>query len=329
MKRRVFLKGVGTAAATVTITGESVLAKPKGAIERRKLGKTGIEVSMLGFGSHLKKELIADPKLRDKMIKAGYEGGINFFDVYDHSGYKQFEPMGKSLEGFRKNVNVSLCFVQPDDKLEEELADALTKFKTDYIDCYRHYTVNDTRMKFSEDAKKAGKIRAIGVVTHDTESMMKILDQYGDVMDYVMVPFNFHHNNGYFMDPKNYADNDYSALIPRCEQKELGIVGIKPMGSDHMIELAIKEKMLKKNGLSLAQAMLRYVFQFKEVDVTMPSINSMDELKTDMGAAYTPAFSSEEKELLTKMSTIAAATKSSYLPNHYKWLESWATGRVV
>ncbi len=329
MERRTFLKGVGTTAATVTLAGETALAKPKGTIERRTLGKTGMEVSMLGFGSHLKKELIGKPKLRDKMIKAGYEGGINFFDVYDHSGFKQFEPMGKSLEGFRKNVHVSLCFVQPDDKLEAELADALDKFKTDYIDCYRHYTVNDTRMKFSEDAKKAGKIRAIGVVTHDVASMMKIIDQYGSIMDYVMVPFNFHHNNGYFMDPKNYAENDYSALIPRCEQMGLGIMGIKPMGSDHMIELAIKEKMIKKDGVKIAQAMLRYVFQFKEVDVAMPSINSMNELKEDLEAAYKPAFSSEEKTLLTEMSALAAATKSSYLPNHYKWLESWANGRVV
>jgi len=329
MRRRMFLKSAGATAAAVTIAAEAVPAKPKGTMERRKFGKTGMEVSILGFGSHLNEELKKNPKLRDRMIKAGYEGGINYFDVYDHSGYKQFEPMGKSLEGFRKNVIVSLCFVLSDDKLDAELTDALTKFKTDYIDCYRFYSVNDTRMKFAEDAKKAGKIRAIGIVTHDVESMMKHLDNYGSVIDYVMVPVNFHHNNGYFADPKNYKENDYSGLIPRCESLGLGIAGIKPMGSDHMLPLARKNRMMKKNGLSLPKAMLRHVFSIPEIDVSMPSINTMDELKEDLDAAYKPAVSDAERQLLAEMSTIAANTRGAYLPNHYKWLENWATNRIV
>ena len=38
---------------------------------------------MLGFGSHLIDRLIAKPKLRDRMIKLGYEAGINTFDMSD------------------------------------------------------------------------------------------------------------------------------------------------------------------------------------------------------------------------------------------------------
>lgn len=332
MKRRVFLKGMGTAAALPfagcsAMSGKSRI--PGGNIERRVLGKTGIEVSVLGFGSHLKDELKSKPRLRDQMIKAAFDRGVNFFDVYDHSGYKQFEPMGKSLEGFRKQAIVSLCFVQPDDKLDAELADALDKFKTDYIDCYRHYAVNDTRIKFSEDAKKAGKIRAVGVVAHKAEDVMKFLDDYGTVLDYVMVPVNFHHNNGYFKDPKNYAENDYSALVPRCKNQGLGVMAIKPMGSDHMIPLAKENGMLHRDGLSLPKAMLRHVYSIPDVDVVMPSINTMDELREDLESAFNPAISSEERNLLAKMSDIAASTKGAYLPAHYKWLENWASNRSV
>jgi predicted aldo/keto reductase-like oxidoreductase len=301
----------------------------KGSIERRTLGKTGIQVSVLGFGSHLNKECLANPKLRDRMIKTGYEGDINLFDVYDHSGYKQFEPMGKSLEGFRKNVIVSLCVVEPDAKVQAEIDGALVKFRTDYIDCYRLYTVTPERIAIVEKNKKAGKIRAIGVVSHHDGEMMKYLDRFGDVLDYVMVPFNFHHNNGYFADPKNYSDNDYSALIPRCEKMGLGVMGIKPMGSDHMIELAKKEGMLAANGVSIARAMLRHVFQIREIDVAMPAMNIMAELRNNLEAAYHPALSAQEREALGKLSGIAARTKSAYLPNHYKWLENWASNRVV
>jgi predicted aldo/keto reductase-like oxidoreductase len=331
MKRRTFLKGIGTAAA-LPIAGCSVMPKSGSSgssIPRRTLGKTGIELSMLGFGSHLSKECQSNPKLRDRMIKTAYDGGVNFFDVYDHSGFKQFEPMGKSLKGFRKNAVISVCLVEPDEKAQAEIDGALVKFQTDFIDCYRTYAVNDKRIALLDKNKKDGKIRSIGIVTHDVMEMSKYLDKYGDTIDYVMMPFNFHHNNGYFVDPKNYGDNDYTALIPRCEKMGLGIMGIKPMGSDHMIELAKKEGMLKKNGISIAKAMLRYTFQTPEIDVAMPAMNTMNEVKTNLEAAYRPALSTKEREALETLSGIASRTKSAYLPGHYRWLENWATGRVV
>jgi predicted aldo/keto reductase-like oxidoreductase len=326
-----FLQGVS--AAAVPLAGCAAMSGNKvddeGKIPRRSLGKTGIQVSMLGFGSHLSKECQANPKLRDRMIKAAYDGGINFFDVYDHSGFKQFEPMGKSIEGFRKNVVVSVCIVQPVEKMQEEIDGALVKFRTDYIDCYRMYGNVSERIPIFEKNKKAGKIRSIGVVFHNAEEMKKSLDPFGDVLDYVMMPFNFHHNNGYFVDPKNYGDNDYTALIPRCEKMGLGIMGIKPMGSDHMIELAKKEGMLNKSGIGIAQAMLRYTFQTPEIDVAMPAMNTMNELKTNLQAAYRPALSTQEREALGTLSGIASRTKSAYLPGHYRWLENWASGRIV
>ena len=142
MKRRTFISGAGAAATSAMLFGCSSISgigksrakMPQGEIPRIAFGKTGIKVSRFGFGSHLKKELIADPEYRDKMIKRGFEGGINIFDVYDHSGYKQFEPMGKSLRDFRKEAVVSLCIVKNENEMQAEIDDALNKFFTDYID---------------------------------------------------------------------------------------------------------------------------------------------------------------------------------------------------
>ena len=151
MKRRSFLQGIGTASATLPFSGCSIISKrkynnyePKGEMPKRTLGKTGIEVSVLGFGSHLKKELIADPELRDRIIKLGFEGGINIFDVYEE-GFHQFQPMGKSLKGVRKDAVVSLCFELSTDKMQSELDFALKSFDTDYIDLYRLYSIDDKR----------------------------------------------------------------------------------------------------------------------------------------------------------------------------------------
>ncbi len=333
MKRRSFLKGIGAASTTLPFAGCSIISgrkynryEPKGEMPTRTLGKTGIEVSVLGFGSHLKKELIAKPEYRDRMIKMGFEGGINMFDVYDHSGYKQFKPMGKSLRGFRKDAVVSLCIVKSTDKMQEEIDGALKDFYTDYIDLYRLYTVDDDRINILEKNKKAGKIRALGIVTHDEPAMMKHIDRYGDTLDFVMIVYNFHHNKGSVN--KNYPTNDYSALIPRCERLNLGILGIKPMGSDAMIELAGKKRFFKDKKANIAQAMLRHVYNTKEIDTAMPAMNSMEEVVKNLESVYNPALSQYEKSMLENLSTVAASTKSAYLPNHYKWLENWAVRAV-
>ena len=335
MKRRNFVRNLGTAAAALPVWGCSVLpgmskyrkAMPKGDIEYTTLGKTGIKVSRFGFGSHLKSDLIKDPGCRDKMIKIGFEGGINTFDVYDHGGYNQFAPMGKSLRDFRKNALVSLCVVKKTEEVQDEIDGALKSFYTDYIDLYRLYAVDDDRIALMEKNRKEGKIRAIGVVSHDEPTMMRYLDNYGDVIDYVMIVFNFHHNNGSYTND-NYPDNDYTALIPRCERMGLGILGIKPMGSDHMIELAQKEGFFN-NNTNPAQAMIRYVMKHPEIDCTMPAMNSMTEVYDNLIAAQNPGLSEYEEGLLKKLSDTAAATKRAYLPNHYKWLENWATKRMV
>lgn len=335
MKRRKFVKNFGAAATALSLTGCSSLsmssrkmALPQGTMPYTTLGKTGIKVSRFGFGSHLKKELIAKPKTRDRMIKLGFDGGMNLFDVYDHGGYGQFKPMGKSLRNFRQNAVVSLCAVKKTDELQAEINSALNDFYSDYIDLYRLYAVDDDRIAMMEKNKQAGKIRAVGVVTHDEATMMKYLDDYGNVLDYVMIVFNFHHHNGSIKND-GYPDNDYSALIPRCERMGMGILGIKPMGSDHMIALAKEKGFFKNNEINLAQAMLRFVFKSPEIDCTMTSINTFEELQKDLEAAYYPSLSNEEEALLKKVSDTAAATKSAYLPNHYKWLENWTSNRIA
>ena len=166
MKRRTFLWTAGTAAATIPMVGCSAgfgssryRAKvPKGTVPTVALGKTGIKVSRLGFGSHLNGKLIAKPKYRDRMIKIGFEGGINTFDVYDHGGYNQFAPMGNSLRDFRKDAVISLCAVKKNGELQGEIDGALKTFYTDYIDLYRLYAVNDDRIDIMIKNKKAGKI---------------------------------------------------------------------------------------------------------------------------------------------------------------------------
>jgi predicted aldo/keto reductase-like oxidoreductase len=236
----------------------------------------------------------------------------------------QFEPMGNTLRDIgRKNVIISICSVKKTEEMTAEIDDALTKFHSDYIDLCRLYTVNDERMNVLEKSKKTGKIRAIGVVSHDEPTMQRYIRQYGATIDFVMIVYNFHHNKA-SLGNKRHPYNDYSSLLPSCERLDLGIIGIKPMGSDAMIELARKEKYFEDKNVNIAQAMLRYVYTVPEIDCTMPAMNSIEEVLTNLESAYKPAISDYEYSILSKLSGKATEIKEAYLPPHYKWLEKWA-----
>jgi aryl-alcohol dehydrogenase-like predicted oxidoreductase len=292
-------------------------------------GKTDIELSRFGFGSHLNDTLKKNPKLRDRMIKNGFDRGITTFDVYDHANYLQFEPMGKSVRGFRKEAEISLCAVKPNGEMQAEIDDALRKFYTDYIDLYRVQVVDDERMAILEKNRRAGKIRAIGVVSHSADLMSGYIDRYRDIMDFAMIVYNFHHNIGRPKKGSGMDANDYTALIPRCASLGIGILGIKPMGSDDMVAYAKAKGYYGRKGVSVSHASLRYAFANDQIDCVMTAMNTPGELAANLDAAYHPAISPGEEALLKELSRDADSMRAMYLSPKYRWLESWASSRVV
>ena len=86
LTRREFIPRV-----TVAALGAGILLNPdssSGSVDNmkyRKLGKTGVSISEIGFGSHLTRHNMGDPRVRTAQIRKGLELGINLFDIYEHT----------------------------------------------------------------------------------------------------------------------------------------------------------------------------------------------------------------------------------------------------
>lgn len=341
MKRRDMLKKTAIGAASLTIaTGGSAAYAAKEDIPKkplptpremtyRPLGKTGMRVSLLGFGSHLSVENRENPVRRDRQVQEAIEMGINLFDVYDHGGYKQFNPMAKSLAGKRDRVLISLVAVEKD--VRAEIEGALRTFNTDHIDLYRIvYKDGDDHNKGEEELdilfrmKEEGKIRAVGVVAHNEQGLVDAAKN--KPIDYVMMPINFHHNKAWMDD----APDGYSDLFPICREKGIGVLGIKPMGGDPLVAYAQHIGMLSPDyrGISYPKAALRYLWQNPDVSSCLPSINSVGELWEDLETVWKPEFTKDDRNVLKKLSKKADKTFGEYLPDHYKWMENWRIRNV-
>lgn len=164
----------------------------------RMLGKTGIRVSVIGFGSHLTQLNMNNPVARANHISKGLELGINLFDIYDHQ-YHQFAPMSEVLGPVRHEVVISLVSMWDKNRTTQEVEYALKTFNTDFIDLYRIYMETETprsevevRFQALQRAKQEGKVRAVGLVTHDHATLAEMLRTYPE-LDYLKLPYNFRH----------------------------------------------------------------------------------------------------------------------------------------
>ena len=320
----------------------------------RTLGKTGISVSEIGFGSHLDPDKMDDPEARKAVIRQGLESGINLYDIYDHS-YHQFELMSEVLGPVRQDVVISLVSIGD---TMAEVEHALTTFNTDYIDLYR-YVGGTGRADALQQAKEQGKVRAIGVVDHDHASLVRELGDHPQ-LDYVMLPYNFQHQrfspvtltetatwgqikadrsalgSSHAPAPKAAArtaaeeDCVYGAcsdpeLQPLLESTGVGVLGIKPFAGGAAYNLDPSNPVLQElqdAGATLPQAALKFVLNARDIASAIGAMNSVDEVLENCTASGSGGLSQTDAQLLQIYADAAEASKGGFLPGKYKWLET-------
>ena len=328
----------------------------------RMLGKTGIRVSEVGFGSHLTGENRADPPTRMAQIRKGLDLGVNLFDIYDHT-YHQFELMSEALGPVRQDVLLSLVTVWSVNQTLQEVEYALETFNTDYIDLYRIYMDEGTprgdvekRFDALQQAKQEGKIRAVGLVTHDHAVVSEMLRTYPE-LDYVMLPYNFQFQRFSpvtMVRPERWGQIKLRGgdvlsrkavvqvrdclrgacpdpeLLPLIRKTGAGVLVIKPFAAGGLLSLTPSDPLLeqlKEAEVSLPRAALRFVLENPDICSVLPAMNSIDEVVEDAGASGGDGMSEAEAMTLEIYAAAAEKARGAYLPPGYAWLEQWRVCR--
>lgn len=326
MKRRDFVKSAALSAAAIAAgcssAGKSGMISPSpNRMKYSILGKTGIRVARLGYGSHLSKDNLADPVGRDKQIKYAIEMGINFFDIYDH-GLKQFEPMSKSLAG---HPNTVISLYMDSDEVEKRVDEVLKQFGRERIDLYRAMSQELAKLDQLLDVKKKGKIQAVGIVDHNEENIVQAIQKYGDALDYVIFPYNFVHNKA----TPNDKQNSWASFLRLAKKYNYGLVGMKPFCNEMLLDFAKENGYIgspKDRGVSVPAAAIRYALSTGAIHLSLPAMNSISEIQENLQGVYQPKLSTLELEVLDEIDLLALEKKWAYLNKkpEYAWLVNWA-----
>ena len=163
-------------------------------MEKRTLGKTDWEISVIGFGAISLSRL--SQKKCNILLNQAIDGGINFVDTADCYGDSE-EKIGIALRARRKKIYLSTKIDERDGSgVQKKLERCLRRLKTDWIDLVLFHDVRGSEYNRIFDsggletllmAKEQGEIREIGISIHHSLPMMRSAIESG-VFSALMVP---------------------------------------------------------------------------------------------------------------------------------------------
>ncbi len=236
-------------------------------MEYRTLGKTGLNISVVGFGGIPIQRVSADES--NAIISRALDLGINFFDTA--RGYTDSEEkLGAALKARRREAVVATkSMARTRDAMAADIKKSLETMRLDYIDLYQMHNVKskkeldrvlspDGALAALIEAKKEGLVRHIGVTGHIKDFLLETLRV--EEVETVQFPFNAVETVG------------VSALLEQAGEKGIGVIVMKPLAGGAL-----------RNG-NLA---LRYILEHT-VTTVIPGMDSLEQVEENAAVGSNP-----------------------------------------
>ncbi len=188
-----------------------------------ELGHTGMLVSEIGFGGIPIIRLGTDSAV--KVLRRAFEHGINFYDTANAYHDSQ-NKIGKAFYGMRDKVLIATKTILRDaNGAGQQIDDSLRALETDYIDLFQLHQIAQQKdfeavtapggaLEAVMQAKQAGKIRHIGVTSHNLEMAVTLVKS--GLFSTIQFPFNF------------IETEALEELHPAARARGMGILVMKP-----------------------------------------------------------------------------------------------------
>ena len=238
------------------------------------LGNTNMKIKRVGFGGiPIQRITQEDTNL---VIDELEKNGINFIDTA--RGYTVSEEyIGNSLVGRRHKFYIATKSMSRDyEGMKKDIEISLKNLKTDYIDLYQLHNVKIEEYEtiFNEDkafralleAQKEGKIKYIGITSHSIETIEKAIED--GKFDTIQFPYNI-------------VEDQADEAFKKAHEKGIGIIVMKPLAG---------------GALDDATLAIKYILSKEYIDVAIPGMDSIKQVKENVDVLNDLDLTEEDKE---------------------------------
>jgi aryl-alcohol dehydrogenase-like predicted oxidoreductase len=223
-------------------------------VERRRLGRTGFEISVIGFGAWeiggpggtfaWKRQ---DDSISIRAIHAALDAGVNWIDTAPAYGLGHSERVvGRALRSTtaRPLLFTKCSLVWDDDgelwsdltsaSIRKEVAASLHRLGVDVIDLYQiHWPAPERQIERAwetlADLRQEGLVRAIGVSNFDMRQMQRLL---------AITPI------GSLQSPYSLLHQEVEReIFPYCAAESIGVLAYSPLASGLLGGTITRERM--------------------------------------------------------------------------------------
>lgn len=312
INRRKFVKTTLAATAGLATSPQLGLGKGKNPFDpkdlpTRPLGKTGLQVPLLGIGCGSRWMSVKDDNKALEILEHALNNGIYYWDTaanYGNDRISSEERIGKILGDKRKEVIlVSKTGDRDADKARESIERSLNRLKTDYLDIMHVHSISSVKdaealgkkgkvLEVLHDYRDQGIIKHIGFTGHTTAEGMKRAAELYD-FEVMMIALNHQVKSG----KENFEEH----AVPVAFKKGIGVVAMKVIRPRETVQGIDPAKLLRYSLSSEYFSLANIGTDSKEVlDKNLATIRNFQPLSNsemkEVEAALDPFFRHRDVE---------------------------------
>ena len=221
-------------------------------MEMRVYGRTGMQLSVLGFGCGAVGGLMVrgDPRDQERAVARALAVGVNYFDTAVQYGDGELEKnLGRILQNLKPADAVvgtkvrlpSGAFGRIADTVTKSLEDSLSRLRRERVDIFHlHNAITEDGggealsvrqvlgevVPAFEQLRQQGKIRFLGLTAiGSTQALHQVIDAGG--FDSAQVVYNMLNPSAAMALPADYPAQDYGRLLDHTKAAGTGVIGIR------------------------------------------------------------------------------------------------------
>lgn len=287
--RRNFMKntaalGAGIAAGGLPAQEVFSAGDNAGAMQYRKLGSTGVNASIVGFGAMNTRDT--------ELVHAAIDAGINYIDTaHGYMNGVNEEIIGKVMASKRDKVFLTTKVSRRHpEQIPEMIETSLKRLRTDHVDLLllhgpsrRDQILSEDLMNIFEKARQKGQTRFVGFSTHRNHAESLDLAVESKFWEVVTVGYNY------------TSPSEVTESLIKARKAGIGIVAMKTQAKGR----GYSGTDIEMDTISSQQAALKWVLNNRYVDTTIPGMTSFEQLAEDI-AVMGMKFSYQDDNLLRR-----------------------------